>query len=105
MLIQPFVTGYKNQRNYMKNPIYTGEEINTLSRSIECLKDLTKTQCSDGNWNYDPYMHGMANGLILALSLFQSGTPQFLEAPEDWLSGNSNPIPLTGLDGVDTKKW
>jgi hypothetical protein len=30
------------------------------------LEDIIKIQCSTGNWDYDPYMHGLANGLLLA---------------------------------------
>ena len=56
------------------------------------LDDLVKVQCSSGNWNYDPYMQGMANGLILAQSLFKGNEPKFLEAPEEWLKD----IPYTG---------
>ena len=55
--------------------------------SITSLREFVKIQCSSGNWNYDPYMHGMANGLILALSLFESRDKmvQFLDPPETWL--------------------
>jgi hypothetical protein len=52
------------------------------------IQELSLLQNRDGNWNYDPYMHGMANGLILALSAFddfQSG-PKFLQAPAAWLA-------------------
>lgn len=56
----------------------------TMIKSLEALKDSLKVQCSDGNWNYDPYMHGMANGMIFALSLFEGGEPQYLDAPEKW---------------------
>ena len=53
----------------------------------EKLDDLIKIQCSDGNWNYDPYMHGMANGMILARSIIQGEEkePEYLEAPKEWL--------------------
>lgn len=61
------------------------EELQIHRDSIESLKDLLKIQCSDGNWNYDPYMHGMANGMILALSLFGDNRPNYLEAPDQWL--------------------
>jgi len=55
--------------------------------SIEDLEDITKVQCSDGNWNHDAYMHGMANGMILALATVKGSTecPEFLEAPNVWL--------------------
>ncbi len=58
---------------------------NELEKSVEVLRDLVKVQCSDGNWNYDPYMHGMANGMLLALSLFDNKTPTYMEAPDVWL--------------------
>jgi len=57
---------------------------------IETLKELIDIQCSDGNWNYDPYMHGMANGMILALSLFEGGAPEYLDAPEEWLADKAH---------------
>lgn len=65
-------------------------EKENYEEGVEALKDLTKAQCSDGSWNYDPYMHGMANGLILALSVFEGEEPKFLEAPEVWLKDVPN---------------
>lgn len=55
-----------------------------MTDPIEALKEALKVQCSDGNWDYDPYMHGMANGMIFALSLFEAGRPKYLEAPLEW---------------------
>jgi hypothetical protein len=57
-----------------------------IEERIEKLVDLVAIQCSSGNWNFDPYMHGMANGMILALSIIQDEEPQFLSAPDKWLS-------------------
>lgn len=50
----------------------------------KALDDLLDVQCADGNWNHDAYMHGMANGLILAKSLFSNKRPEFLDAPKVW---------------------
>ena len=56
------------------------------SERIKALEDVTKTQTSDGNWNYDPYMHGMANGMIVALAVIKGEEdPKFLDAPDQWL--------------------
>ena len=66
------------------------EELEIYRASIESLKDLLKTQCSDGNWNYDPYMHGMANGMILALSVFTDEQPVFLDAPDEWITDKAS---------------
>ena len=52
---------------------------------LDALDSVVAIQCRDGNWNYDPYMHGMANGLLLAQSFFKSGRLDFLEAPDEWL--------------------
>ena len=61
------------------------EEKDKFERSIIVLEDLIKVQCSQGNWDYDPYMHGMANGMILSLSVMSDDkNPQFLDAPKKW---------------------
>jgi hypothetical protein len=53
-----------------------------LSR-IENLKSCKLVQCSEGNYNYDEYMFGMANGLILALSIMEGKIPEFKELKEE----------------------
>lgn len=52
---------------------------------VEALREMVKVQCADENWNYSEYMHGMANGMILALSLFDDKHPAYLDRPEKWL--------------------
>ena len=39
--------------------------------ALKEIKDLIKVQCSDGNWNSDSYMHGLANGLLFAEALLE----------------------------------
>jgi len=56
----------------------------TVEMVKAALDSVVKIQCSDGNWDYDPYMHGMANGLLLAQSLFHSERVEFLKAPKVW---------------------
>ncbi len=55
---------------------------------IKDYEDLLKTQLSDGNWDYDPYMHGMANGMILfhSIAVDSTVTPDFISAPTYWKS-------------------
>lgn len=57
---------------------------------LQQLRDLVQIQCDDGNWNYDPYMHGMANGMLLSLSVISGEEPQFMEAPDKWLDDVEN---------------
>jgi len=48
---------------------------------IEMLKGATKIQTTSyTETDYDPYMHGMANGMILAVAMMQDAEPEFLEA-------------------------
>jgi len=78
------------RRNFIRHDdeISESTKVKIYEKSIESLKGLVDIQTSDGNWNYDPYMHGMANGMILALHLFQENEngclPDFLEAPKVW---------------------
>lgn len=58
--------------------------------SIKNLQDQIKIQSQNGNWNYDPYMHGMANGLICAYATIMGVEPRYLDAPKKWLK-NYNP--------------
>ena len=60
------------------------------------LKSVLEVQCSDGVYKYDPYMHGMANGLILAQSIMEDTEPIFLEAPTQWISNQ----PKDDTDGT-----
>lgn len=70
------------------NPV---DENVMLRNDIQTLRDMTELQCSNGNWNYDPYMHGMANGLIFALSIFDKEEPKYLNAPKEWLADKPEP--------------
>lgn len=49
------------------------------------LEEIKNIQTSKGNWDCDPYMHGMANGLILADAIVKDIEPVFLEAPKEWI--------------------
>ena len=56
-----------------------------MRAGIRAITDVRKVQTYPGNWDYDSYMHGMANGLILAESFFRScASPEFLDAPDVW---------------------
>jgi hypothetical protein len=54
--------------------------------NIETVKEMVKIQGSDGNWNYDPYMLGLYNGLEFALSILEDREPLFRDKPSVWLS-------------------
>lgn len=71
--------------DHSKNPIYTRAVDDTRHKIMDSLEDVIKIQCSNGNWNYDPYMMGLANGLIMARSLIDGNEPVFLNTPKKWL--------------------
>lgn len=52
---------------------------------IESVRHMRDVQGYDGNWNYDPYMQGLYNGLEFALSLLEVRQPEFKDAPATWL--------------------
>jgi len=56
-----------------------------MTEGLEKLDEIIKIQCTDGNWNWDAYMHGMANGLIAARSMITGKSPEYLDAPKKWL--------------------
>lgn len=57
---------------------------------IKKLQELLDVQCTDGNWNFDPYMHGLANGMIICMAILKDQDPEFLQAPKVWSSEIGN---------------
>ena len=70
--------------DYSNNPIYRRAVDDTRHKLMESLHDVIRIQCSKGNWDYDPYMMGLGNGLIMAESLITGRQPEFLSAPRKW---------------------
>lgn len=57
-----------------------------ISAPLAEIDKVLDIQKMHGNWNYDAYMHGLANGLIMARSCLTGEDPDFLEAPNEWLA-------------------
>lgn len=66
-----------------KNTMVTPVDILSIKRR-EDVGDIIKVQCGDGNWNYDAYMLGMANGMLLVQSIVYGGKYEPLDAPKEW---------------------
>jgi hypothetical protein len=70
----------------------TGNHMNTENilmakkSKIQSLRELAQIQGSHGNWNHDPYMLGLYNGLELGLSIMEKREPYYKEAPEKWIA-------------------
>lgn len=70
---------------WMRDFARTALEIPASTAVPKSLDDAINIQCSHGNWNYDAYMHGMANGMIFARSCITDEDPKYLKAPKTWL--------------------
>ena len=58
--------------------------MNTTDK-IEILERLLEIQLMDGNWNFNEYMFGMTNGMILSLAILKDEEPRYMDAPDEWL--------------------
>lgn len=59
---------------------------NRLNRIFVETANVVDIQSQDGNWNYDPYMHGMLNGMKLIQAIIHDVEPEYSDAPEEWLA-------------------
>ena len=66
------------------NNVENSEYYQGMQKNLDQLDEMIDIQCSDGNWNYDSYMQGMANGMIFARSCITGVDPVYVEAPETW---------------------
>jgi len=64
------------------------------------LYGVTDLQCRNGNWNYDPYMMGLANGLLLAIATLTDSEYKPLAKPDEWLRDRPKVAPSEVHDGT-----
>lgn len=50
------------------------------------IGEMLEVQGTSGNWDYDPYMHGMYNGMEFCHSLIKGVGPKYKDAPDEWLT-------------------
>lgn len=55
----------------------------------QTLKNIIGIQCQDGNWNYNEYMRGLANGLLLAESVLTNEEYRPFDRPDVYVEGRS----------------
>ena len=65
---------------------------------LDQLRECSKIASSPGNWDYSPYMRGMANGLVLAVSIMEGAghEPAYLDAPKRYreeITREPSPVP------------
>lgn len=52
----------------------------------EEMGKMMEIQGVNGTWNYDPYMHGMYNGMEFCHALAKGVEPKYRKAPKQWLA-------------------
>lgn len=60
-----------------------------LAKALRDLQNIKNIQGTAGNWNFSEYMHGMFNGIELAMAIMQDREPKFKDAPVQYLDGSS----------------
>jgi hypothetical protein len=60
----------------------------------DVFDEMIDVQCD--SYDSNPYMHGMANGMIYMRSLIDGQDPEFMEAPDVWL--DDLPPPACGVE-------
>lgn len=74
-------------------------ELETLRKRVDQLDELVKVQCSTGNWDYNAYMLGMANGMLLAQGVMNGQETNFLQRPEQWLEDVPRDLSWSAIQG------
>lgn len=73
---------FANAMMAMRDSIQSAPEMEQIIRELREMLDI---QGSNGNWNYNPAMHGMYNGMEFAIATMEGREPEFREAPDKWL--------------------
>jgi len=58
----------------------------TPEKTLEGIADLLAIQGSSGNWDYDPYMHGLYNGMLLIQATLLDTEYLPRNPPDNWLT-------------------
>lgn len=59
-------------------------ELLVFKKRLEDANKALDIQKQDGNWDYDPYMHGMLNGMEYVLATVEGRECDFCDAPLKW---------------------
>ena len=64
------------------------------------VKNALAIQGTTGNWDYDPYMHGMYNGMEFVIATLDGCAPDFRDAPAKWIHNDSNLVPREQVEAL-----
>lgn len=84
------MNGYGHEKQYGS---YSPPELPVVKKEkspLDKINEAISIQSADGNWDANPYMWGMLNGLIAAKSLVDGIDPEFYDAPDMWRDSCDN---------------
>jgi hypothetical protein len=67
-------------------------------QKVRAMVQCAANQCEDGSWDWDAYMHGMANGMIFMLSVIFGEEPHYKDAPHKWRCDDEEVEKIVDLD-------
>ena len=88
--VEDFVRWAKSRASFTAEALRTAlaqpeQEPVAWKALVGSVRQMRDVQGMVGNWNFDPYRHGLFNGIEFALSLIEVRAPKFRDAPEKWL--------------------
>jgi hypothetical protein len=78
-------------KGYIWTPFVKVEKRFSHRKRIASLRSLLEVSGSDGNWNDNPYLFGMHNGMELSLSILENREVQYKNAPDVFLGDVQGP--------------
>ena len=69
-----------------------------MNEKIIKIKELMKVQGQDGNWNHDPYMHGLYNGMELSMAIMEDREPAYRTLP---ISEEAEEAPIKEIEAKE----
>jgi hypothetical protein len=71
-----------------------------LEKELVDIKNVIEIQSTHGNWDYDPYNHGMLNGMLLIQTILTKNNYRPRCAPRKWIRNSKDKV-LQQMEGND----
>lgn len=65
-------------------PLQDANSTDRLMYLTDEIRNIIQIQGTNGNWDWDPYMLGLYNGLELAFAMLEDRPPVFKTKPKVW---------------------
>jgi len=58
-------------------------DIKEFGRIVKKCQNMTDSMITDGSYDHNEYMRGMANGMKILMAVLTNKEPEFIEAPDN----------------------